>query len=138
MPRRKIIIFFVVNLILVSFLVHSFWPLICLLVEDGVEDQISRAEIPAPKSERIEELNQVVPKIIHQTYITCDVPLLLNGTCTNKEIPTVWKEAHSSCKDLHKDYEYKVGAVWQVSWSTVADLQQFWTDDNSRQFIVKE
>lgn len=109
MPRRKIVVFFIANLILVSFLLHSFWPLICLLVETGETDQISRAEIPAPNSERIGELPQVVPKIIHQTYITCDIAPLLNGTCETKNVPRVWDVSKGSCKDLHEhDYEFKV------------------------------
>lgn len=132
--RRKIIIFFLVNLTVVSFLVHSFWPLICLLVEDGAQDQISRAEIPAPNSGRIEELHQVIPKIIHQTFITCDTQPYLNGTCATRQIPQVWEAVQNSCKELHKDYEYKVR--WE---STILSFLEFkpLTSRSSGQTIIR-
>lgn len=108
MIRRKIISFLLINLVAVSILVHSFWPLLCLLAQDGHGDRISRAELPAPGSAQIDDMQQLVPKIIHQTYITCHIPHLINGSCTAAPIPEMWTEAWHSCKDLHKDYEYKV------------------------------
>ena len=93
--RRGIIIFIVVNLLVVAFLVHSVFTLLTLLFEDGSKDVIHRAEIPAPNSPLIENRPQLIPKIIHQTYI-------------NNTIPSKWSEARQSCLDLHQDYEYKV------------------------------
>lgn len=46
-----------------------------------------------------------VPRILHQTWKTKDIPLK-------------WRAAQRSCQDMHKDYEYML-----------------WTDDNSLKFI---
>lgn len=93
--RRGTIIFLVVNLCIIGLLVNAFSTLIGLLFEDGAADAISRAEIPAPGSDLIENRTQMIPKIIHQTYI-------------NTSIPAQWKAGQQSCIDLHDDYEYKV------------------------------
>ncbi len=95
--RRTTLIFLVLNLLLLGLAINAFSTLIGLLFEDGARDAITRAEIPAPGSERIENETQfaLIPKIIHQTYI-------------NESIPERWKEGQQACVDLHKDYEYKV------------------------------
>jgi mannosyltransferase OCH1-like enzyme len=96
MARKSIWIFFFVNLAIVIFLVHSVWTLLSLLVVDGSSDAISRAELPGPNSELPKGRKQLIPKIIHQTYV-------------NQSIPWHWKEAQQSCLNYHEDYEYKVG-----------------------------
>lgn len=93
--RAKIWFFFVINIAIVVFLVSSVWTLLELLVVDGSDDAISRAELPAPNSEMIDGRPQLIPKIIHQTYV-------------NSSIPAVWQGAQQSCINLHSDYEYKV------------------------------
>lgn len=93
--RTKVLIFLLLNVLVVGLLVRSVWTLLALLVIDGSADAISRAELPAPNSEMIEKMPQVIPKIIHQTY-------------KNESIPAVWQEAQQSCINLHPDYEYKV------------------------------
>ena len=93
--RRGTVIFLVINLIVIGFLLNAFSTLISLLFEDGDEDAISRAEVPAPGSHQIDNRMQLIPKIIHQTYI-------------NSTIPAQWKAGQQSCIDLHEDYEYKV------------------------------
>lgn len=103
--RRKAILFTVANVVVIGFLVHLFWPLICLLFLTGEGDRISRTEIEAASGDQL----QLIPKIIHQTWITCHVPDLLSGICTTKPIPDKWKEAYTSVKTIHRDYEYKVG-----------------------------
>lgn len=59
------------------------------------------------------ELPMIVPKWIHQTWKTMD-------------IPTEWKDASESCRKLHPDYKYKVWicvvvaverVVMAVAWS---------------------
>jgi mannosyltransferase OCH1-like enzyme len=79
-------------------------------VEDGHEDAISKAELPAPGKPQIDSRPQLIPKILHQTYI-------------NTSIPEVWQGAQQSCLDLHTapDWEYKL-----------------WTDEASLQFIKDE
>lgn len=94
--RRGLAIFLFINALIVTFLVHSVFTLLTLLIEDGSTDAIHSAEIPAPNSPLIDSLPQLIPKIIHQTYI-------------NESVPEHWREAQSSCIDLHEDYEYKVG-----------------------------
>lgn len=102
------LIFFITNIIIIGFLVNSVWTLLTLLFIDGSEDQISRAELPAPNSGAISERPRLIPKIIHQTYI-------------NESIPAHWQGPQQSCLDLHPDYEYKL-----------------WTDKKSREFIAAE
>ncbi|KAM3071900.1 CSG1/SUR1-like protein [Clarireedia jacksonii] len=106
--RRGTLIFLVINFIIIGFLVNAFSTLISLLFEDGAADAIHRSEIPAPGSDLIDNRKQLIPKIIHQTYI-------------NTSIPLQWKAGQQSCIDLHEDYEYKL-----------------WTDAKSREFIAAE
>lgn len=94
--RKNIIGFAIVTLVLLAFAVHNVWVLITLLFVDGHEDAILRAELPAPGSHAISQQPQLIPKIIHQTYI-------------NESLPAHWIEPQKSCLDLHPDYEYIVG-----------------------------
>lgn len=96
--RRSTAIFLFANFLLVIYLVNSVKTLLFLLVQDGASDAIHRSDIPAPGSELIDARPQLIPKIIHQTYI-------------NTSIPLVWQAAQKSCVDLHSDYEYKVRAT---------------------------
>ena len=93
--RRGVTIFILVTVVVLGFAVHSVWTLLGLLVATGREDAIMRGELPAPNSGTISKRPQLIPKIIHQTYI-------------NESIPEHWKEPQKSCIDLHPDYEYKV------------------------------
>ena len=93
--RRSLVVFFLAVFLVTAFLVRSVFTLLSLLVEDASTDAIHRAEIPAPNSPLIDNRPQVIPKIIHQTYI-------------NESIPEHWREAQRSCIELHEDYEYKV------------------------------
>lgn len=93
--RSKVVLFLLINIIIVGFLLRSVWTLLTLLVVDGADDAISRAELPAPNSELIDGMPRLIPKIIHQTY-------------ANESVPEVWQEAQQSCVTLHQDYEYKV------------------------------
>jgi mannosyltransferase OCH1-like enzyme len=93
--RRSTVTFLVINLIILAFLVNAFSTLISLLFEDASADAIHRAEIPAPGSDLLENRPELIPKIIHQTYI-------------NSSIPARWKDGQEACIDLHDDYEYMV------------------------------
>ena len=106
--RTRVLVFLVINIVIVLFLISSVWTLLSLLVVDGSEDAITKAELPAPHSEKIDGRPLVIPKIIHQTY-------------KNETIPEVWREAQQSCVELHKDYEYIL-----------------WTDEKAREFIANE
>jgi inositol phosphorylceramide mannosyltransferase catalytic subunit len=109
--RRAVLIPLLITLAIIVFLIHQVWSLLGLLVFDGNEDAISKAELPAPGSDRLDDGEQMIPKIVHQTY-------------KNKSIPEVWQEAQQSCIDLHpksEGWEYKL-----------------WTDELSRKFIESE
>ena len=99
--RRALLVFLVVNILIIECLIHSCFTLLTLLIEDGAKDAIQRAEIPAPNSPLIDSRPQLIPKIIHQTYI-------------NESIPERWREAQQSCVDMHEDYEYKVCRMIQL------------------------
>lgn len=88
-------VFLFINLIIITYLLRSVWTLLSLLVLDGSNDAILLAQLPAPGSDLIEKMPQLIPKIIHQTY-------------KNETIPEVWRDAQQSCIALHKDYEYIV------------------------------
>lgn len=93
--RRGIVLFLLINALIIGFLVRSVFTLLTLLVEDASEDAIHRSDIPSPNSSLLESRPQIIPKIIHQTYI-------------NESIPERWIEPQQSCIDLHPDYEYIV------------------------------
>jgi len=94
--RRGLAIFLFINALIVTFLIHSVFTLLTLLVEDGSADTIHNSEIPAPNSPSIDNLPQLIPKILHQTYV-------------NDSVPEHWRGAQQSCIELHGDYEYRVG-----------------------------
>ncbi|TVY85199.1 Mannosyl phosphorylinositol ceramide synthase CSH1 [Lachnellula suecica] len=108
--RRGTIIFLVVNLIIIGFLVNACSTLISLLFDskDAARDAILRSDIPALGEDFVGNSTELIPKILHQTYI-------------NSSIPAKWKPGQQSCIDLHEDYEYKL-----------------WTDASSREFIAAE
>jgi hypothetical protein len=93
--RRGTAIFLVINLVIIGLLINACSTLIGLLFEDGAADAIRHADIPGPGSDLLDQRKQVIPKIIHQTYI-------------NSSIPEQWKKGQQACIDLHKDYEYMV------------------------------
>lgn len=105
--RRGTTIFIVINFLVLGYLVYLFSTLISLLFENGSADAILLSDIPAPGLD-LTGRPQLIPKIIHQTYI-------------NSSIPEQWKAGQQSCIDLHPDYEYML-----------------WTDEKSREFIATE
>ena len=96
--RRALKIFLFISTLIVLFLVRSVFTLLTLLFEDGSADSIHSAEIPAPNSPLIDSRPQLIPKIIHQTYV-------------NETVPPRWREAQKSCVDLHGGWEYKVRRI---------------------------
>ncbi|KAL2432514.1 Mannosyl phosphorylinositol ceramide synthase CSH1 [Exophiala dermatitidis] len=106
--RRSLLIFLLFTIVLVTLLLHSVSTLLSLLIEDASGDAIHRAELPEPNSTLLESRPQLIPKVIHQTYI-------------NESIPAHWKPAQQSCIKLHPDYQYIL-----------------WTDEKSVDFIAKE
>ncbi|KAK0947822.1 CSG1/SUR1-like protein [Friedmanniomyces endolithicus] len=109
--RRGLLIFLLINLVILSFLVHRVWILLTLLTVDGAEDAIAKAELPALGSDKDDSTSQIIPRIIHQTY-------------KNASIPPAWQEAQASCIAMHpksEGWEYKL-----------------WTDEMGLDFIQQE
>lgn len=126
--RRGTFIFLVINFVVISFLLNAFSTLISLLFEDGSAHAILHSDIPNLGSDVIGNRTQLIPKVIHQTYI-------------NTSIPVKWKDCQQSCLDLHEDYEYKVGIDGPLRWlhkHKLMKISQLWTDDLSRAFIASE
>lgn len=93
---------------LIVYLLYLSFDLLSLLNDDIFSDALLDVEInPNPST----SLNKpaIIPKIIHQTYKTTD-------------IPEIWKPGQQACINLHQD-----------------DYQYFlWTDELAREFINKE
>ena len=137
--RRGLVVFIVINALIVAFLVRSVYTLLTLLVEDGSQDAIRSAEIPAPNSPMIDTKTPLIPRLIHQTYV-------------NNSVPHNWREAQKSCIDLHPDYEYKVSCngfltvtgtrssfgIPERHLLTSKCVVQLWTDEDSRELIATE
>lgn len=94
------------HVFLALFLAWYLFDLITLLYDDSFQDALLTMELN-PADGRIEK-NPIIPKIIHQTYKTTDVP-------------KVWRAGQQACVDLHPDYQYIL-----------------WTDDMAREFISEE
>jgi inositol phosphorylceramide mannosyltransferase catalytic subunit len=106
--RRSHLVFLVATIIFITVALRSVSTLLSLLVEDAATDIVHPSELPAINSTLNSSLPQLIPKIIHQTYI-------------NTSVPERWRLAQESCIELHPDYEY-----------------MFWTDEGSLAFIEKE
>jgi mannosyltransferase OCH1-like enzyme len=89
--RRGTKIFIFLNLVSITLLVHTFSTLIALLFETGLDDAIPASEIQISDDyfrdltkEQEVERGLVVPRILHQTYKT-------------REVPEKWVESQRSC-----------------------------------------
>lgn len=126
--RRGVLVFIIINVVIIGLLVRSVFTLLTLLVEDASADAISRDEIPSVNGSISDDRPLVIPKIIHQTYKT-------------EDIPEIWREPQRSCLELHPDYEYKVGSIPLLGAKTMkltGCAPQLWTDEKAREFIAKE
>ena len=94
--RRSVIVFLVINATILIYLIHSVFTLLELLIEDGSADAVTRAELPALNSTLIDARPVLIPKIIHQTW-------------KNETIPEMWRKSQQDCRNIHPDYEYRVG-----------------------------
>ena len=88
--RRSHMIVLVSIIVFVVFALRTVWTLLGLLFEDAGANLIHPSEIPALNS--VLALPQLIPKIIHQTYI-------------NTSIPEPWRLPQESCIELHPEYE---------------------------------
>ena len=102
--RRSTLYLLVITIFFFTLALRSISRLLSLLIEDAATDVVHSSELQALNSTQ----SQLIPKIIHQTYI-------------NSSIPERWRLAQQSCIEMHPDYEYK-----------------FWTDESGRAFIERE
>lgn len=91
------------NLLIAVVVIMYFFDLVTLLNEDSKEVAVTPQELQQTHGEYT-----LIPKIIHQTYKTAD-------------IPEKWKDCQKQCIDLHKHYRYIL-----------------WTDEKAREFISQE
>ena len=106
--RRNHLVICIITILLFTILLHKVGVLLALLVDSGSADAIDPLELLGPdptQSPPSKEGTQLIPKIIHQTYV-------------NTTVPDHWKVAQQSCLDRHPDYQYR-----------------FWTDKSSHAFI---
>lgn len=91
------------HVLIILYLIYYLFDLITLLHDDSFADALLDVELNPNDHKLTKPL--VIPKIIHQTYKT-------------NEIPDIWKPGQQACINLHPDYQYIL-----------------WTDDMSREFI---
>lgn len=103
--KKEVKILLYLHLFFVAGLVYTFFDILNMIVDDPLTNAITDEELSDTYND---SSPQLIPKIIHQTYKT-------------KDIPEHWKAGQQACIDLHPDYEYKL-----------------WTDDIMEEFMEKE
>ncbi|AMD20267.1 HDL477Wp [Eremothecium sinecaudum] len=103
--RKEFWYMVVCNAAVLLLLLYVCFDLLTLAADDATGEALLKADLNPPSGSNRPML---IPKIIHQTYKTADVP-------------EEWREGQQRCKDLHPDYEYK-----------------FWTDEQGREFIKEQ
>lgn len=80
------------------------------------------------------------------------IPRILHQTTPNDTIPAKWVESQRSCKEVYKDYEYKVSRLppslcratfcladkVSILLNPIANNPQLWTDKGAEEFLAKE
>jgi inositol phosphorylceramide mannosyltransferase catalytic subunit len=92
--------------ILAVFLIYKLFDLFTLLYDDSRQYEFLSSELN--NQQYVNSQPQLIPKIIHQTYKT-------------EEIPEHWKEGQQKCQDFNPDYQYIL-----------------WTDEMARDFIAEQ
>ncbi|CCC68317.1 hypothetical protein NCAS_0B02330 [Naumovozyma castellii] len=108
--KREIKILIYANTLLWVFIVYYTFDLLTLIIDNTFQDALLDVDLNPTLEQQAMEIDkpQLIPKIIHQTYKTTD-------------IPEQWKESRQKCIDLHPDYKYIL-----------------WTDEMSHEFIREE
>lgn len=94
------------NILLLLSIIYYTFDLLTLCIDDTFKDAILEEDLNPPLDAPPKP--QLIPKIIHQTYKT-------------EDIPEHWKEGRQKCVDLHPDYKYIL-----------------WTDEMAYEFIKEE
>ncbi|EDO15350.1 hypothetical protein Kpol_457p1 [Vanderwaltozyma polyspora DSM 70294] len=116
--KKELVYLLLANISVLTIVLYTTFDLLTLAVDDTFKDAFTDHELnPEHYNTNTDTSNvnstalnkpQLIPKIIHQTYKT-------------EEIPEHWKEGQQRCIDLHPDYEYIL-----------------WTDEMALQFIKNE
>lgn len=104
--RKELKFLILANLTLVLSILYYTFDLLTLCIDDTSNEALLDSEIN--NSPTVDESTLLIPKIIHQTYKT-------------EDIPEQWIESQKKCKDLHPDYKYIL-----------------WTDKMAHDFMEKE
>ncbi|QPG75304.1 hypothetical protein FOA43_002655 [Brettanomyces nanus] len=104
--RRSLKVIIWAHITIAAFLLYCSLDLLLLPLDDLTKDALLDSELNSA-DDKIEK-PAIIPKIIHQTYKTEDVP-------------EIWRAGQQRCKDLHPEYEYIL-----------------WTDDMARKLIEEE
>lgn len=104
--RKELKFLILANVLLVLFLLYYTFDLLTLCIDDTTKDALTDNDIN--KIPIVDESVMIIPKIIHQTYKT-------------EDIPEQWIESQQKCINLHPDYEYIL-----------------WTDEMAHDFIEKQ
>lgn len=106
--RRAFVVFVVLHLGLLIYLAWICLPLIDLFFEHDSANDLGAATFPRSHSGKdwadggVADAVALIPKIIHQTFKTEDLPL-------------AWRAAQQTCIDLHPDYVYMVhGSCYSI------------------------
>lgn len=103
--KKELQYIIIAHVLLICFLLYESLDLISLLNDRIPQEYFTQEQM---YNSSLVDQEQLIPKIIHQTYKTT-------------EIPEIWKLGQQLCIDLHPDYEYIL-----------------WTDDMSRSFIAEK
>lgn len=109
--KKELKILIIANIALLISIIHYTFDLLTLCIDDTSKDALTDEQLNPPNgfnSTFYESPPQLIPKIIHQTYKTND-------------IPEQWVKGRQKCIDLHPDYTYIL-----------------WTDEMSDTFIKQE
>lgn len=104
--NRQLKYLLLANIAILSFIVYSCFDLICLAVDNASNDIFTNNDLDFPLNYNITDNR--IPKIIHQTYKT-------------EDIPKHWIAGQQRCINLHPDYKYIL-----------------WTDEMALSFIKEE
>ena len=91
--RRRSRPFLLLVTFVLAFLIYKSQPLLKLLSEDGALDATSASQLFTEAQKHSDQ--DLIPKIIHQTYKTTSVPLK-------------WQQMQNMILKYHDDYEYMV------------------------------
>lgn len=104
--RKELKFLILANVSLVFSILYYTFDLLTLCIDDTSKEALLDSEIN--NTPTVDESSMLIPKIIHQTYKT-------------EDIPEQWIESQKKCIDLHPDYKYIL-----------------WTDKMAHDFMEKE